>query len=153
MARACDILSNKWRIFHRAIHLNPEFAIMIKQVCVLLHNFFRGCDSYNFEDTTVIRKLRDGFQEGDMICKESLVFVTTNLITSKQKLDRWAGNCLKYTTAGVVPTSHNVWKSTHKRIYIFEFYKRCRAGKSETCEKALTTFSYFFICLFSMILC
>lgn len=44
------ILSNKWRIFHRAINLNPDFVTDIVKCCVVLHNFVIGRDGYNVED-------------------------------------------------------------------------------------------------------
>lgn len=51
MECAFGILSNKWRVFHTAILLNPQFVdILVKAACVL-HNFVRLRDGYKFEDT------------------------------------------------------------------------------------------------------
>ncbi|XP_039299113.1 protein ALP1-like isoform X1 [Nilaparvata lugens] len=36
------ILSNKWRIFHRAISLDPSYATDIVKACVVLQNFVRN---------------------------------------------------------------------------------------------------------------
>lgn len=48
---AFGILANKWRIFHRPLDVNPEFADIIIRACCVLHNFVRKHDGYNFEDT------------------------------------------------------------------------------------------------------
>lgn len=56
---AFGILSNKWRIFHRPINLEPHFAILLTQACVVLHNFVRDRDGYKFEDTLSITGLAD----------------------------------------------------------------------------------------------
>ncbi|CAH1974324.1 unnamed protein product [Acanthoscelides obtectus] len=48
------LLSNKWRILHRAINLEPDFAVIIVKACVVLHNFVRDRDGYQVEDTDVI---------------------------------------------------------------------------------------------------
>lgn len=45
------ILTNKWRIFHRAINLKPDFAVDIVKACVVLHNFVVKEEGYNHEDT------------------------------------------------------------------------------------------------------
>jgi hypothetical protein len=33
------ILANKWRIFHRAIDIKPDFCDSIIKVCCILHNY------------------------------------------------------------------------------------------------------------------
>ncbi|GBO43734.1 Protein ALP1-like [Araneus ventricosus] len=53
------ILSNKWRIFHRPINVDPYFVIDITKACVVLHNFVRERDGVIFEDTTTITGLMD----------------------------------------------------------------------------------------------
>lgn len=53
------ILSNKWRIFHRPINLQPDFAADIIKACVVLHNFVRDRDGYEVEDTMTITGLVD----------------------------------------------------------------------------------------------
>lgn len=71
-ARRCvectfGILSNKWRIFRRPINLKHEFAIIITQACVVLHNFVRDRDGYQFEDTLTISELEDLKLGGQMV--------------------------------------------------------------------------------------
>ncbi|XP_072401694.1 uncharacterized protein [Diabrotica undecimpunctata] len=53
------ILSNKWRIFHRPINLNPNYAVDIVNACVVLHNFVRDRDGYESENTLTITGLED----------------------------------------------------------------------------------------------
>lgn len=53
------ILTNKWRILHRAINLEPDFAVDIVKACVILHNFVRVRDGYQPEDTMTIFGLED----------------------------------------------------------------------------------------------
>lgn len=48
---AFGIMSNKWRILHRPIDVNVEFADLIVKTCCILHNLVRQKDGYNFEDT------------------------------------------------------------------------------------------------------
>jgi len=56
---AFGILSNKWRIFHRPINVEPDFAVDIVKACVVLHNFVRERDGILFEDSTTITGLED----------------------------------------------------------------------------------------------
>ncbi|XP_008179142.1 uncharacterized protein LOC103308128 [Acyrthosiphon pisum] len=44
------ILSNKWRVFHTALLVEPDFAVVITKTCCVLHNFVRRRDGYNTED-------------------------------------------------------------------------------------------------------
>lgn len=53
------ILSNKWRIFHRPINVEPNFAVEIVKACVVLHNFIRDRDGYQPEDCDFITGLYD----------------------------------------------------------------------------------------------
>jgi hypothetical protein len=53
------ILSNKWRIFHRPINVDPDFAVDIVMACVILHNFVRDRDGYRVEDTMTITGFED----------------------------------------------------------------------------------------------
>ena len=48
------ILSNKWRIFHRPINVEVDFAIEIVKACCILHNFVRKRDGYSIEDALEI---------------------------------------------------------------------------------------------------
>lgn len=56
---AFGILSNKWRIFHKAINCDVKLAISIVKVCCALHNFVRDRDGIRFEDTLEITGLFD----------------------------------------------------------------------------------------------
>lgn len=53
------ILSNKWRILHRPLNVQTDFAVDIVKACVVLHNFVRDRDGYVAEDTTSITGLED----------------------------------------------------------------------------------------------
>lgn len=48
------ILCNKWRIYHRPIDVNVEFAINIVKCCCVLHHFVRDRDGFKFEDSLII---------------------------------------------------------------------------------------------------
>lgn len=56
---AFGILSNKWRIFHRPINVNTNFATDIVKACVVLHNFVREKDGYDAEDMMTITGLQN----------------------------------------------------------------------------------------------
>lgn len=47
---AFKVLSNKWRVLHTLLLVEPEFADEIVKVCCILHNFVRQRDGYNYED-------------------------------------------------------------------------------------------------------
>ncbi|XP_050293569.1 uncharacterized protein LOC126734088 [Anthonomus grandis grandis] len=47
---AFGVLSNKWRVFHSAILVQPEFIDDIVKACCILHNYVRKRDGINFED-------------------------------------------------------------------------------------------------------
>lgn len=51
------ILSNKWRIFHRALNLDPEFCTDIVKACVIMHNFVITRDGFNSEDALTVTGL------------------------------------------------------------------------------------------------
>jgi hypothetical protein len=51
VACAFGILCNKWRIFHRAIEVYPDFCDVIVKTCCILHNFVRQTDGFQFQDT------------------------------------------------------------------------------------------------------
>lgn len=50
---AFGILSNKWRIFHRAINVSKPFAKNIVKGCIVLHNIIRKKDGYRTEDLII----------------------------------------------------------------------------------------------------
>lgn len=56
---AFGILSNKWRVFHCPIKLQPDFAVLIVNACIVLHNYVRDRDGYLVEDTITITGLDD----------------------------------------------------------------------------------------------
>lgn len=60
------ILTNKWRIFHRPINVQPEFAVKIVNACVVLHNFVLERDGYNDLDTMSITGLSDISDESNV---------------------------------------------------------------------------------------
>lgn len=60
---AFGILSNKWRVLHRPINVQPDFAVDIVKACIVLHNFVRDRDGFLIEDTTTITGLEDVPQE------------------------------------------------------------------------------------------
>jgi hypothetical protein len=47
---ALGIVCNKWRIFHRAIDVCPNFYDFIVNTCCILHNFGRQRDGFQFQD-------------------------------------------------------------------------------------------------------
>ena len=53
------ILCNKWRILHRALDVNIDFAEQIIRACTMLHNYVRINDGYSFEDTLYASPLED----------------------------------------------------------------------------------------------
>lgn len=60
---AFGILSNKWRIFHRPINVQPDFATDIVKACVVLHNYVRDRDGYIVEDIMSIAGFEDTQRE------------------------------------------------------------------------------------------
>jgi hypothetical protein len=48
---AFGIVCNKWRIFHCATGVCPDFYDIIVKTCCILHNFFRQRDGFQFQDT------------------------------------------------------------------------------------------------------
>ncbi|KAG8228652.1 hypothetical protein J437_LFUL008303 [Ladona fulva] len=53
------ILANKWRILHRPLNVDIEFAIDIVKACCLLHNFVTKRDGYQFEDAITTPDLQN----------------------------------------------------------------------------------------------
>jgi len=51
MECAFGILCNKWRNFHRAIDVRPDFCDVTVKTCCILHNFVRQRDGFQFQDT------------------------------------------------------------------------------------------------------
>ncbi|XP_022179001.1 putative nuclease HARBI1 [Myzus persicae] len=47
------ILSNKWRVFHTTLLVEPNFAFAITKAACVLHNFVRRRDGYNSEDAQI----------------------------------------------------------------------------------------------------
>ncbi|XP_046688968.1 protein ANTAGONIST OF LIKE HETEROCHROMATIN PROTEIN 1-like [Homalodisca vitripennis] len=48
---AFGIMSNKWRVMHSCILVNPIFATKIIQSCCVLHNYVKRRDGYIFEES------------------------------------------------------------------------------------------------------
>ncbi|GFG34283.1 hypothetical protein Cfor_00525 [Coptotermes formosanus] len=48
---AFGILCNKWRVFHRAFVLHPDFADIVVKACCVLHSYVQPRDGVRFEDT------------------------------------------------------------------------------------------------------
>ncbi|KAG8238228.1 hypothetical protein J437_LFUL017257 [Ladona fulva] len=64
------ILANKWRIRHRPLNVDIEFAIdIVKACCLILCNFVRKRDGYQFEDAITMPDLqnfdRDSMSRGN----------------------------------------------------------------------------------------
>lgn len=88
---AFGILSNKWRIFHRPINVEPNFATDIIKACTVLHNFVRDRDGVLIEDTTTITGLED-------LPRESTARGGLQANTVRNVLTKYFG-----TIAGAVP--------------------------------------------------
>lgn len=58
--QAFGILTNKWRIFHKAINVNVDHAYLIIRACCILHNFVRERDGVNYETMDYIYGLESG---------------------------------------------------------------------------------------------
>lgn len=56
---AFGILTNKWRVLHRPLNVQPDFAVKIVKACIVLHNFVRDRDGFLVDDTTSITGLED----------------------------------------------------------------------------------------------
>lgn len=50
---AFGILSNKWRIFHRALNVSKSFSKNIVKACIVLHNIVRRKYGYLTEDLII----------------------------------------------------------------------------------------------------
>ena len=69
MKCAFGILSNKWRIFQRPLNAIPGFAVDFVKARVILHNFVRERDNYNFNDAMRVTGLED-VPNGLSVCGE-----------------------------------------------------------------------------------
>uniref|UniRef100_A0A8C5PGV0 DDE Tnp4 domain-containing protein n=1 Tax=Leptobrachium leishanense TaxID=445787 RepID=A0A8C5PGV0_9ANUR len=85
------ILSNKWRIFHRPLDVNIEFCVDIVKCCCMLHNFVRGRDGYNFDESFSVFVLEE--------------FVNDNIMPVHRHRNRYRNALANYFTseAGQVP--------------------------------------------------
>ncbi|VVC38689.1 Harbinger transposase-derived nuclease domain, partial [Cinara cedri] len=50
---AFGVLSNKWRVLHTSLLVEPDFSNDIIKACCILHKFIRKRDGYNFEGPAV----------------------------------------------------------------------------------------------------
>ena len=48
---AFGIVCNKWRTFHRAIDVRPDFSHVTVKPCCILHSFVRQRDGFQLQDT------------------------------------------------------------------------------------------------------
>ena len=53
------ILTSKWRIFHRPLNVKIDFIEDIIKACVVLHNFVRERDGYNFDHILYVEGLHE----------------------------------------------------------------------------------------------
>jgi hypothetical protein len=81
-----EILSNKWRILHRAINVAPDFATDIVKACVILHNFVWDRDGFKFNDTTTIVGLVDHNETDETGLNEEAVGVSRTAIETRNLL-------------------------------------------------------------------
>lgn len=59
------ILANKWRIFHRPINVNINFAVKIIKAACILHNYVRTRDGITFKDTLYECPLDEYYHTGN----------------------------------------------------------------------------------------
>ena len=61
---AFGILANRWRIFHRCIHLNPDNVTTVVKATVLLHNILTvPADKVYTEVIDRVKIFDDAFQD------------------------------------------------------------------------------------------
>lgn len=56
---AFGILSNKWKIFQKAINVNLDLVVILIKTCCALHNYVRSRDGFNIQDVLSIEGLVD----------------------------------------------------------------------------------------------
>nr|CAI5821389.1 unnamed protein product [Callosobruchus analis] len=66
------IMSNKWRILHRSMDVDINFAVDIIKCLCILHNFVRKRDGYRFEDTLTVVGLEDAGNGDNININKSL---------------------------------------------------------------------------------
>jgi hypothetical protein len=54
---AFGVLSNKWGIFQRLLHVSLDYEVVIANACVGLHSFVRERDGYKFEEALTVTGL------------------------------------------------------------------------------------------------
>jgi hypothetical protein len=69
---ALGIMSNKWRIFHRPLDVSIEFSEDIVKACIVVHNFVRMGDGYNFDNTLSYEGLFDTSEHADARGRQAL---------------------------------------------------------------------------------
>ena len=99
---AFGILSNKWAILHRALHLNPENVIAVIKACCVLHNFVRDVEGRyglhdQFGNPTVVSL--DSLEIGDALAP--LNAHQGNSVTWAKNMRELLANY--YTSVGSVP--------------------------------------------------
>lgn len=61
------ILSNKWRIFHRPLDVNRDFAIQVVKACCALHNYVIKRDEHRFDDMLSVEGFVDFQQQHTIV--------------------------------------------------------------------------------------
>jgi len=57
-------MSNKWKIFHKPINANLDFAIQVVKTCSSLHNYVRVRDGINIQNVMSVTGFVDAEQDG-----------------------------------------------------------------------------------------
>lgn len=100
-ARRCiecsfGIMINKWRIFHRPIDVNIEFAENIIKACTVLHNYVRVRDGYRYEDTlydSSLQSINIGNLPRGSLCARTAREKFANYFVNEGKL-HWQDNMI-----------------------------------------------------------
>lgn len=95
----CKIISNKWRVLHTSILVQPDFAIEIIKATCALYNFVRRRDEYRFGDTHTNNfdniSVRGTVTRGQVITEKFADYFSSpveSLTRLAKKYDRWRGN-------------------------------------------------------------
>ena len=81
---AFGVLSNKWRVLHTPLSVEPDFADEIIKACCILHNYIHQRDGASYEDNMESNLLVDDLE---------IAIHQHNLITIYQHCMRNTGPC------------------------------------------------------------